>query len=173
MVELNRDKPTGLAALYHRMALIRHFEEQLLERFAAKELAGTTHTYLGQEATAVAALSMLRPGDFVCSQHRSHGYYLAAGGDPRALFLEILGDVGGVCNGVGGSQHLYAANFLSNGILGGTTGIAAGLALGEKLRGRGGVVASFIGDGTLGEGLTYESFNIASLWKLPVVFVVE
>jgi 2-oxoisovalerate dehydrogenase E1 component len=167
------DALVDLGELYYRMAFIRRFEERLLVRFRDKQLSGTTHTYIGQEATAVAALSMLQPGDFVCSQHRSHGYFLAAGGDPRALFLEILGDVGGVCNGVGGSQHLYTTNFLSSGILGGTPGLAAGLAFAEKLRRSGNIVISFIGDGTLGEGLTYESFNLASLWRLPILFVVE
>jgi 2-oxoisovalerate dehydrogenase E1 component len=159
--------------LFYRMALIRRFEERLLDCFQTKQLTGTTHTYLGQEATAVAALSMLNPGDLVCAQHRSHGYFIAASGDPRALFLEILGDIDGVCNGVGGSQHLFTDNFLSNGILGGTPGVATGAALAQKLRGDGGVVVSFIGDGTLGEGLIYESFNIAALWRLPVLFVIE
>ena len=167
------DELIGLRELYYRMALIRRFEERLLDRFRGKELTGTTHTYLGQEATAVAALSMLRAGDFVCSQHRSHGYFLAAGGEARDLFLEILGDVGGVCNGVGGSQHLYMPNFLSNGILGGTPGLATGLAYAGKLKNSGNVVISFIGDGTLGEGLTYESFNLAALWRLPILFVIE
>ncbi len=162
-----------LPELYFRMALIRRFEERLLDHFGKKQLTGTTHTYIGQEATAVSALSFLSAGDIVCSQHRSHGYFLAAGGDPRALFLEIVGDSDGVCEGIGGSQHLHTPCFFSNGILGGVTGLAAGLALAEKLLASGNIVVSFLGDGTLGEGLTYESFNIASLWQLPILFVIE
>jgi 2-oxoisovalerate dehydrogenase E1 component len=173
MADTMRDAPVDLPELYFRMTLIRRFEEQLLDRFREKQLTGTTHTYLGQEATAVAALAMLRQSDVVCSQHRSHGYFLAAGGNARDLYLEILGDVEGVCNGVGGSQHLYKSNFLSNGILGGTPGIAAGIAFAEKLKKSGNIVVSFIGDGTLGEGLTYESFNLSSLWQLPVLYVIE
>lgn len=167
------DTQIDVAKLYHQMALIRAFEEKLLERFQAKQLTGTTHTYIGQEATAVAALSYLQPGDFVTSQHRSHGYFIAAGGDPRRLFLEIIGDATGVCNGVGGSQHLYTPNFLSNGILGGTAGVAAGIAMAAKLRQSGHIVVCFLGDGTMGEGLTYESLNFAALWKLPILFVIE
>jgi len=155
------------------MVLIRRFEETLLGLFEKKQLTGTTHTYIGQEATAVAALQYLRTADIVFSQHRSHGYFLAAGGSARALFLEILGDKGGVSHGIGGSQHLFTDTFLSNGILGGTTAIAVGAALAEKLRGDGNMVISFLGDGTLGEGLTYESLNIASLWGLPILFVIE
>ena len=165
--------PDTLAARLHfRMAFIRGFEERLLSLYDQGRLYGTTHTYIGQEATATAVLHHLAADDAVCSQHRSHGYYLAAGGDPRKLFLEILGDRDGLCNGMGGSQHLYSPNFLSNGIIGGTPGIATGLGLAAKLRGKG-VIVSFIGDGTLGEGLLYESFNLAQLWRLPVLFVLE
>ncbi len=173
MADATLDASIDLKELYFRMALIRRFEERLLDQFREKQLTGTTHTYLGQEATAVAALSMLRLGDVVCSQHRSHGYFLAAGGNARDLYLEIVGDDNGVCNGVGGSQHLYMPNFLSNGILGGTPGLAAGVAFAEKLKNSGNIVVSFIGDGTLGEGLTYETFNLSSLWRLPVLFVIE
>ncbi len=145
MADATRNAPIDLPELYYRMAFTRRFEERLLDRFRNKELTGTTHTYVGQEATAVAALSLLRPGDFVCSQHRSHGYFLAPGGNARDLFLEILGDVGGVCNGVGGSQHLYMSNFLSNGILDGTVGLAAGLGLAEKLKNSGNIVIGPVG----------------------------
>lgn len=172
-LDIVADSQAELVELYYRMVLVRKFEERLLALFDAKQLTGTTHTYIGQEATAVAASRFLRRGDCVFSQHRSHGYFLAAGGDPHALFLEIIGDRGGVCRGVGGSQHLLTENFLSNGILGGTAGIAVGAALAGKLRGGSDVVVSFLGDGTLGEGLAYESFNIASLWRVPIIFVIE
>ena len=162
----------GAEELHFRMGEIRLFEEKLLDLYREGRLSGTTHTYIGQEATAVAALQFLDPGDMVCSQHRSHGYFLAGGGNARDLFMEILGHADGVCQGVGGSQHLYTPQFLSNGILGGTPAIATGLALAAKLRGQG-LVVSFIGDGTLGEGLVYECFNLAALWSLPILFVVE
>ena len=160
--------------LYSVMALIRRFEETLLELFAAGKLAGTTHTCIGQEADAAGVISCLdAERDVVVSNHRCHGHYLAFTGDVDGLLREVMGKEGGVCGGKGGSQHLRAGNFYSNGVLGSTVPLAAGMALAERERGGGAVTTVFVGDGTLGQGVVYESLNIASLWRLPLLVVVE
>ena len=159
--------------LYRTMLLIRCFEETVLENFSKGYFNGTTHTYLGQEANAAAILAHLSPSDIVVSNHRCHGHFLAYGGDPRCLFAELMGKATGVCSGRGGSQHLHWRNFYSNGVLGGTVPLATGMALAEKLKGSGSLVIVFLGDGTLGEGVVYEAFNMAALWQVPILFVVE
>jgi TPP-dependent pyruvate/acetoin dehydrogenase alpha subunit len=164
----------GLGRLYSEMFLIRRFEETLLDLFAAGQMAGTTHTCIGQEADAVGVAACLdREVDVIVSNHRCHGHYLAFTGDVDGLLREVLGREGGVCGGKGGSQHLFAGNFYSNGVLGSTVPLAAGMALGERERGTGAVTTVFVGDGTLGQGVVYESLNIASLWGLPLLVVVE
>lgn len=163
-----------LASLYREMLLTRRFEELLLHLFSLGKLTGTTHTYIGQEANAVGVISHLdRTRDIVFSNHRCHGHYLAFTGDVDGLLAEVMGRVTGVCGGKGGSQHLCNGNFYSNGVLGSTVPVATGMALAERAKGSGAVTAAFMGDGTLGQGVVYESFNLASLWKLPVVYVVE
>ncbi len=158
---------------YEALYTIRRTEELLLEYFSKGLLRGTTHTYLGQEAIAVSALSYLGEYDVVTSYHRSHGHFLAYCNDYKKLIAEIVGDSQGVCYGMGGSQHLHQGNFYSNGILAGMVPTATGMALAEKLKGTGGIAVCFLGDGALGEGVVYESFNMASLWKIPVLYVVE
>ncbi len=159
--------------LYERIYTIRRFEETLLENFPRGVFFGTTHTSSGQEADAVGVLSNLRAGDVVFSNHRGHGHFLAAGGDPRALFAELMGRKTGVCGGRGGSQHLCWGNFYSNGVQGGISPVATGMALAEKYRGSGAVVIAFLGDGTLGEGVVYEALNMAALWRAPILYVLE
>ncbi len=159
--------------LYQIMADIRFFEETVLDNFSKGVFYGTTHTYIGQEANAAGVLSQIQPGDIVVSNHRCHGHFLAYGGDMRALFAELMGKSTGVCGGRGGSQHIHWQNFYSNGVLGGTAPIAAGMALAEKQKGSGAVALVFLGDGALGEGAVYETLNLASLWQAPVVFVIE
>lgn len=162
------------ADLYALMLGIRLFERSLLDMFSQGVLVGTTHTCLGQEPTAVGVVAALdRTRDIVVGNHRSHGHFLAYCGDVERLYLEVMGKPGGVCGGRGGSQHLHYRNFYSNGIQGGIAPMAIGLALAEKLHATGAVVTVFLGDGTLGEGAVYESLNIASLWQLPVLFVVD
>ncbi len=160
-------------SLYRSMCLIRRFEETVLDNFSRGIFYGTTHTYLGQEANAVGVLANIRENDIVFSNHRGHGHFLAYGGDPRKLFAELMGRATGVCGGRGGSQHLYWRNFYSNGIQGGTIPIATGMALAEKFKQSGAVTIAFLGDGTLGEGVIYEAFNMASLWKAPILYVLE
>jgi TPP-dependent pyruvate/acetoin dehydrogenase alpha subunit len=164
----------SLAQLYERMYFIRRFEESLLDLFSQGKLVGTTHTYIGQEANGVGIIDHLdRERDVVFSNHRCHGHYLAFTDDALGLLCEVMGKAPGVCGGKGGSQHLCNGNFYSNGVLGSIVPVATGIALAEKKKGTGAVSTVFLGDGTLGEGVTYESLNIASLWKLPVFFVVE
>jgi TPP-dependent pyruvate/acetoin dehydrogenase alpha subunit len=163
-----------LADHYRLATGIRSFEQSLLEQFTLGRVSGTTHTCIGQEIAAVAVTAALdRARDCVFSNHRGHGHFLAYCGEVFALLAEILGRPDGVCGGRGGSQHLHLRNFYSNGILGGAVGNAAGVALAEKKRGSGAVTCAWLGDGAFGEGLVYEAMNIASLWRLPIVFVIE
>ena len=159
--------------LYRSIFLLRRFDEVVLENYPRGVFTGTTHTYLGQEANAVGVLTHIRSEDVIFSNHRCHGHFLAAGGDPRMLFAELMGKSTGVCGGRGGSQHLCWGNFYSNGVQGGIVPVATGMALAEKRKGSGAVVVCFIGDGTLGEGVVYEAFNLAALWRAPVLYVVE
>jgi len=159
--------------LFRLLYRIRRFEETVLANFPRGVFFGTTHTYLGQEADAVGVLANIEANDIVFSNHRCHGHFLAYGGDPYALFAELMGRSTGVCGGRGGSQHLHWRNFYSNGILGGTLPIATGMALAEKYKQSGAVTIAFLGDGTLGEGVIYEAFNMASLWNAPILYVLE
>jgi TPP-dependent pyruvate/acetoin dehydrogenase alpha subunit len=159
--------------LYQQMQIIRSFDSLLLEKFSTGVFSGTTHTSLGQEANAAGILLHLHPVDVVVSNHRCHGHFLAYGGDPTALYAELMGKPQGVCGGVGGSQHLHWRNFYSSGVQGGTLAIAAGMALAEKKKGEDAIVVDFMGDGTLGEGIVYEALNMIALWQLPILIVLE
>lgn len=160
-------------ALFRAIYRIRRFEETVLEEFKRGVFSGTTHTSLGQEANAVGVITALREDDIIVTNHRCHGHYLAYGGDMRALYAEMMGRSTGVCGGRGGSQHIHWRNLYSNGVQGGIAPIAAGMALAEKQKKSGAVVTVFIGDGTFGEGVIYEAFNMARLWALPLLIVVE
>lgn len=160
-------------SLYHTLYQIRRFEEMVLDNFPHGVFFGTTHTCLGQEANAVGVLANIQENDIVFSNHRSHGHFLAYGGDPYKLFAELMGRKTGVCGGRGGSQHLHWRNFYSNGIQGGIIPIATGMALAEKYKQTDAVTVAFLGDGTLGEGVIYEAFNLASLWQAPILYVLE
>lgn len=159
--------------LFRQLYQIRRFETVLMDHFKTGVFPGTTHTSLGQEANSVGVLAHLNDGDVVVSNHRCHGHFLAYGGDPQALFAEMMGKPSGVCGGVGGSQHLHWRNFYSSGVQGGTVAMAAGMALAEKRADRGTLVVDFMGDGTLGEGIVYECLNMIALWRLPILIVLE
>ncbi|MEX1071681.1 MAG: thiamine pyrophosphate-dependent dehydrogenase E1 component subunit alpha [Anaerolineales bacterium] len=161
------------AELYRQLVRIRRFEETVLEAFPKGVFYGTTHTYIGEEANAVGVISHLKDGDLVFSNHRCHGHFIAYGGDLRALFAELMGKSTGVCGGLGGSQHLHWKDFYSNGVLGSTAPVAVGAALAEKAKNSGAITVIFLGDGALGEGVLYESLNMAALWKAPILFVLE
>lgn len=163
------------ATLYKRAAVIRQFEEKLLQLFSEGKLSGTVHTCIGQELCALAVIDGLKPGDWIFSNHRCHGHYLARfQDDVYGLLAEIMGLPQGICAGRGGSQHVFKERFLSNGVQGGGVPIAAGCALALKKSGEPEpVVVAFIGDGTLGQGVVYETLNLASKWKVPLVLVLE
>jgi TPP-dependent pyruvate/acetoin dehydrogenase alpha subunit len=161
------------AKLYEQMALIRSFEERLLHLFDEGLLSGTTHTCIGQEAISVSVINHLSKHDLVFSSHRCHGHYLTYADDPIGLLAEIMGKEGGVCAGRGGSQHLCAGHFFSYGIQGGYLATAVGMALAEKTRQSNAIVVAFIGDGTLGQGTVYEALNMASLFRVPLLIVIE
>jgi TPP-dependent pyruvate/acetoin dehydrogenase alpha subunit len=163
-----------LARFYEGMFRIRRLEETLLDLFSAGKLVGTTHTCIGQEADAVGVIANLdRSRDIVVSNHRCHGHYLAFTGDLNGLLGEVMGKATGTCGGKGGSQHLCSGNFYSNGVLGSIVPVATGMALAEAKRGGGAVTTVFLGDGALGQGVVYECLNMASLWRLPLLAVLE
>ncbi len=161
-------------SLYAYAHLIRLTEQLILDQFSRGLVSGTTHTCLGQEIAAISVVrAMDHSEDAVLSNHRNHGHFLTYSGDFLGLVAEIMGREAGVCRGRGGSQHLAWKHFHSNGVQAGMTGISAGLALARKKSGSGGLVAAMIGDGTLGQGLLYESMNLASVWQVPLLVVVE
>jgi TPP-dependent pyruvate/acetoin dehydrogenase alpha subunit len=155
------------------LLLIRHFETALLDLFGQGLLHGTTHTCLGQEPVPVALRPLLHDDDFVFSNHRGHGHYLARFDDPEGLLAEIMGRAGAVCGGIGGSQHLKRGRYLSTGVQGESLPVAAGAALHLSRREPGRLACVHIGDGTWGEGAVYEALNMAALWRLPLLVAVE
>lgn len=155
--------------------LIRQTEIKLLELYTQGNIHGTLHTCLGQEICQIAvARKLSSPYDFLLSNHRNHGHFLTFTGAFLSLIAEIAGREHGLCGGVGGSQHLAYGRFHSNGIQGGLAGFAVGKALAIQRSGlRGSVGAIILGDGSLGEGIVYESMNLASLWSAPLIYVIE
>jgi 2-oxoisovalerate dehydrogenase E1 component len=153
---------------------IRAFEYKLLDLFAQGQISGTVHTCVGQELCAVALKPFLKDGlDAFFASHRGHGFFLAYGGPEDALFAEMLGTEGALCQGCGGTQHLQYQRFFSNGIQGAGALHATGFAWAMKQRGENGIAIAQIGDGTLGEGALYEAFTFAVLLKVPVLFLLE
>jgi acetoin:2,6-dichlorophenolindophenol oxidoreductase subunit alpha len=165
-----------LLKMYRDMVTIRKFEETVYDVYSRGIMPGLAHLYTGMEATAVGVCSALLPKDNVTSTHRGHGHLLAKGADPRPMFAELLGRATGYNKGKGGSMHITVMSLGmlgANGVVGGGIGIATGAALSAKVLGDGRVSISFFGDGAMNEGLYYESTNMAALWKLPVVYVLE
>src|SRR5256884_1194727 len=162
--------------MYRRMVMIRLFEEQVNDLYTRALMPGLDDLYIGEEAVAVGVCAALEPADYITSTHRGHGHCLAKGASVNRMFAELLGKEPGYCRGKGGSMHIAdpdTGNLGANAIVGGSAGIATGAALSAKMRGSGQVAACFFGDGALGQGLLYETMNMAALWKLPVIYVCE
>ncbi len=162
--------------LLHRMLLIRRFEEKAGEAYALGQIGGFCHLYIGQEAVAVGAMAALRDDDYVTSSYREHGHALARGVSARAVMAELFGKATGCSKGKGGSMHLFDAerNFLGgHGIVGGQIPIAAGAAFAIKYRGGDQVSLCFFGEAAVNIGSFHETLNMASLWDLPAIFLVE
>ncbi len=162
--------------MYEQMAKIRAFEEQVNELYKSAKMPGLAHLYSGEEAIAVGVCEALRRDDYITSTHRGHGHCLAKGASVDRMFAELLGKEAGYCRGKGGSMHIAdpeTGNLGANAIVGGSAGIATGAAFSAKRRGTGQVAVCFFGDGALGQGLLYEVMNMASLWKLPIIYVCE
>jgi pyruvate dehydrogenase E1 component alpha subunit len=170
---MNRDEAL---TLYRQMLLIRRFEERCAQLYVEGKIGGFLHLYIGQEAVAVGAMSLLRPDDYFITSYRDHGYALARGTDPRPLLAELCGRITGISRGKGGSMHFYdvpRGNFGGDGIVGGHLPVAAGMGYGIRLRGSDQVVLCFFGDGAVNEGAFHEALNVSALWELPVVFIIE
>jgi pyruvate dehydrogenase E1 component alpha subunit len=161
---------------YAQMVKIRLFEEEVNQLYLGAKMPGLAHLYIGEEAIAVGVCEALRRDDYITSTHRGHGHCLAKGASIDRMFAELLGKEAGYCRGKGGSMHIAdqdTGNLGANAIVGGSAGIATGAALSAKMRGVDQVAVCFFGDGALGQGLLYEVMNMASLWKLPVIYVCE
>jgi pyruvate dehydrogenase E1 component alpha subunit len=161
---------------YRQMMKIRLFEEEVNQLYLGAKMPGLAHLYIGQEAVAVGVCEALRRDDYITSTHRGHGHCLAKGASVDKMFAELLGKADGYCRGKGGSMHIAdqdTGNLGANAIVGGSAGIATGAAMSAKMRGSDQVAVCFFGEGALGQGLLFEVMNIASLWKLPVIYVCE
>ena len=166
-----------LLALYEQMLLIRRFEERAGQLYGLGLIGGFCHLYIGQEAVAVGLQSALAEGkDSVITGYRDHGHMLAYGIDPKVIMAELTGRQAGISKGKGGSMHMFStehAFYGGHGIVGAQVPLGAGLAFAHKYRGDGGVCLAYFGDGAANQGQVYETFNMASLWQLPIIFVIE
>ncbi|MEM4213801.1 MAG: thiamine pyrophosphate-dependent dehydrogenase E1 component subunit alpha [Candidatus Methanomethylicaceae archaeon] len=168
--------PELLKHLYETMLKIRVFEEKVADLLLKKEIICPTHLYIGQEAVATGVCATLRNDDYVFSTHRSHGHYIAKGGDMKKLMAELFCRETGISKGRGGSMHIASIEFGimgSSAIVGGSIPLAVGAALGFKMQKKNSVAVVFFGEGAVCEGVFYEALNFASLKKLPVIFVCE
>lgn len=175
-------KPAGkedvedLLQMYEQMVRIREFEDKVNELYTTAKMPGLAHLYIGEEAIAVGVCEALNSDDYITSTHRGHGHCIAKGAAVDIMFAELLGKAPGYCGGKGGSMHIADqanGNLGANAIVGGSAGIATGAAFSARRLGTGQVAVCFFGEGALGQGLLYETMNMAQLWKLPVIFVCE
>lgn len=170
------DGPDVARHLLHEMLRIRRFEERCVELYSAMKIRGFLHLYIGEEAVAVGAMSVLDPADSIVATYRDHGHALARGVSARAVMAEMFGRVEGCSRGRGGSMHLFDAAtrfYGGNAIVGGGLPIATGLALAARMQGHSTVTACFFGEGAMAEGEFHECMNLAALWRLPVLFCCE
>jgi pyruvate dehydrogenase E1 component alpha subunit len=183
----NRERPADpkrfkaskeeLLEFYRQMLLIRRFEERAGQLYGLGLIGGFCHLYIGQEAVAVGLQSALTPGkDSVITGYRDHGHMLAYGIDPKLIMAELTGRAAGISRGKGGSMHMFSIEhkfYGGHGIVGAQVGLGTGLAFRHKYEADGGVCLAYFGDGAANQGQVYESFNMAELWKLPIIFVIE
>jgi len=165
-----------LLRMYRQMLSIRLFEERVNDLYTRALMPGLAHLYIGQEAVAVGVCEALRKDDYITSTHRGHGHCLAKGASPDLMFAELLGKKAGYCKGKGGSMHIAdpeTGNLGANAIVAGSAALATGAAYSSKYLNQDRVVVCFFGEGALGQGVLYESMNLAQLWKLPVVYLCE
>jgi pyruvate dehydrogenase E1 component alpha subunit len=181
------DKPNGPAEstistkdeelkAYRDMLLIRRFEEKAGQMYGMGLIGGFCHLYIGQEAVVVGMQSTLKPGDKVITGYRDHGHMLACGMEPRGVMAELTGRRGGYSKGKGGSMHMFSIEkgfYGGHGIVGAQVPLGTGLAFANRYRGNDNVSLTYLGDGAANQGQVYESFNMAELWKLPVVYIIE
>ncbi len=161
---------------YREMLLIRRFEEKAGQLYGMGKIAGFCHLYIGQEAVVTGMQACLKDGDQVITGYRDHGHMLACGMDPKGVMAELTGRIGGYSRGKGGSMHMFSKDkhfYGGHGIVGAQVPIGTGLAFANRYRGNDNVSLAYFGDGAANQGQVYEAFNMASLWKLPVVYVIE
>lgn len=173
MTDISKDT---LLEMYKRMNEARAFEEKVSYFFARGMVHGTTHLSVGQEASGIASCMALREDDYITSTHRGHSQVIGKGIDLNKMMAELLGKYTGYCKGKGGSMHIAdveAGNLGANGVVGGGHGIAVGAALTQKMKKTDKIVLCFFGDGASNEGSFHEALNLASVWKLPVIFYCE
>ena len=162
--------------LYARMMRIRCFEETVQELHKRGQIPGAAHLYIGEEAIAVGACSVLRDDDKITSTHRGHGHLIAKGADVRLMMAEIYGRRDGYCKGKGGSMHICDVSLGilgANGIVGGGIPIATGAGLADSVLGRDNVTVCFFGDGAANQGVLHEALNLSAVWRLPVIYICE
>jgi pyruvate dehydrogenase E1 component alpha subunit len=171
--DLNKQE---LMHLYEQMLLIRRFEERSAQLYGMGLIAGFCHLYIGQEAVVVGMQSLQNPQDTVITAYRDHGHMLACGMDPNGVMAELTGRRDGYSRGKGGSMHMFSREknfFGGHGIVGAQVSLGTGLAFAHQYNNDGGVAISYMGDGAANQGQVYESFNMASLWKLPAIYIIE
>jgi len=169
-------QPGVAKKLYADMLLIRRFEEKAGQLYGMGLIGGFCHLYIGQEAVVVGMQAVLEPGDQVITAYRDHGHMLATGMDPKGVMAELTGRAAGYSKGKGGSMHMFSREknfFGGHGIVGAQVPIGTGLAFANRYRENGAVTLTYFGDGAANQGQVYEAFNMAELWKLPVVYVIE
>src|SRR4051812_48775158 len=168
--------PDALKRYYRDMLLIRRFEERAGQMYGMGLIGGFCHLYIGQEAVVVGMQAALEEGDTVVTSYRDHGHMLASGMDPKGVMAELTGRRDGYSKGKGGSMHMFSREkgfYGGHGIVAAQVPIGAGLAFAHKYKKDGGLCFTYFGDGAANQGQVYESFNMASLWQLPVLFVIE
>jgi pyruvate dehydrogenase E1 component alpha subunit len=169
-------KKEKLLEMYRMMVLIRRFEERTAQMYGLQKIGGFCHLYIGQEAVAVGAIAALNEDDYFISSYRDHGHIIAKGGDPKGVMAELFGKTGGVSKGKGGSMHLFdlAKGFYGgHGIVAGQIPLATGMAFASKYQNKNKVTICSMGEGSVHQGAFHESLNLAALWKLPVIYLIE